>query len=390
MILDLGTASVKAGICGESLPSVVFPTVVGIPAKRTNLLKKKAVEPEAPTKAQYVGHEAMHHMHRSTLQYPIAHGIVQHWPNVEHILNHAFEELALPPDETGVVLTVPPYNPKPCTEQLVATLFEAFSVPELAIVPSGVCALYASGRTTGLVLDSGEGVTHVTPVFDSFVVQSAANRLNNGGRQVTDHMKTIMFERGLNFTTPQDELLVRKLKEETCFVALDYEAELKMPNEEALLAKFDLPDGQTIEIGKERFRAPEILFSPSIVQNELPSVQEFCATAVKGCGIDIRRALLGNIVLCGGNTLFPGFGKRLEDEVLKAFPGLYGCIKVIEASDRLFGVWAGASVVASLPSFSANVVKRDVYDEHGASIVHDYHRTVDSEAEDEAPPPPPF
>ena len=388
MILDLGTASVKAGICGESLPSVVFPTVVGIPSKRTGLLKKKTAEPEAAAKSHYIGHEAIHHMNRASLQYPVEHGIVQNWPIVEQVLNHTFEELSLSPDETGVVLTIPPYNPKPCTEQLVQTLFEAFGVMEIAVVPSGVCALYASGRTTGLVLDSGEGVTHVTPVFDSFIVQSAANRLNYGGKQITDHLKTIMFERGFNFTTPQDELLVRKLKEETCYVSLDYEADMKLA-EDGLLANFDLPDGQSIQVGKERFRAPEILFNPSIVQNELPAVQEFVSSAVKGCGIDIRKSLLGNIVLCGGNTLFPGYAKRLEVEVLKTFPGLFGYVKLIESSDRLFGVWAGASVVASLGSFQSNVVTREVYDEHGPAIVHNYRRNIEQDDDDDGPPPPP-
>ena len=103
MILVLGSASVKVGICGESLPSVVFPTVVGIPAKRTALLKKKTIESNEPTKSHFIGHEAIHNINRASLTYPVEHGIVQHWPSMEHILNHSFEELELTPREWGVL-----------------------------------------------------------------------------------------------------------------------------------------------------------------------------------------------------------------------------------------------------------------------------------------------
>jgi actin-related protein len=290
----------------------------------------------------------------------------------EHVAHHCFSELEMEPESTGVVVPEPPYNPRQCTEQIAQTFFEAFGVPQMAVVPSGICALYASGRTTGVVLDSGGGVTHISPVFDSYIIQNATNRINHGGEDVTEHLKNILFERGLNFTTPQDELLVRRIKENMCYVSPNYESEMKTAVE--ALANFDLPDGQTICLGKERFRAPEILFSPFITLSELPSLQELCANAVKSCGIDIRKQLLGNIVLCGGNTLFPGIGKRLEEEVLRYFPGLFGSVNVIESPDRLFSSWAGASVLASLPSFGANIVTKEVYDEHGPSIVRGYNK----------------
>lgn len=372
LIIDVGTSSIKAGVSSESLPAVVFPTVVGTPKRNTGLLKKKTIGNEEALPSTLIGHEALHHMHRCALNYPVERGVVSNWASMEHIINHCFTELDVEPSSTGVVMTEPPYNPRQCTERLAETFFEAFGSPQLAVIPSGICALYASGRTTGVVLDSGAGVTHVTPVFESFIVQNAINRINFGGNDVTQHLRTLLFERGLNFTSPQDELEVKRMKEALCTVSQDYASDLS--NQEEILADYFLPDGQNIQIGRERFRAPEILFSPNIVQSEMPSLQEFVAGAVKACGIDVRKSLMGNIVLCGGNTLYGGFAKRLEDEATKFFPGLFGSVKVIDSSDRLFSVWAGACVVANLPSFSSNIVTRSVYEEHGASIVRGYSK----------------
>lgn len=388
MILDVGSSSIKAGLSTESLPSVVFPTVYGVPMKKTGgiLRKKVSAEADVALPSQLLGHEALHHINRATLTYPVERAVVTQWAPFEFMAQHCFDELGVSSDSTGVVLPEPPYNPKQCTEQLAQTFFEAFNVPQMAVIPSGICALYASGRTTGVVLDSGAGVTHVTPVYDSFVIPSAINRINQGGDDVTEHLRNLLFERGLNFTSPHDVLQVKRMKESCGYISHDYEAEMKDSDEK--LAEFRLPDGQPVQIGKERFRAPEILFRPQILQTELPSMSEFVAAAVKGCGLDLRRALMGSIVLCGGNTLFKGYARRLEEEATTHFPGLFGSVKVLDAPDRLFSVWAGACVVASLPSFKANIVTKDVYEEHGPSIVRGYNKGHVDE-EDDLPPPPP-
>lgn len=377
LILDIGSASIKAGVATESLPAVVFPSVVGIPAKKTGILKKKTItsSDEANLPSHIVGHEALHNLHRCTVTYPVERGVVQNWAYFEHIIQHCLTDLQLDAESTGVVLTELPFSPKGNAERIAQTLFEAFNIPQLAVIPSGLCALYASGRTTGVVLDSGAGVTHITPVFDSFIASNAINRINFGGDDVTQHLKTILFERGLNFTSPVDLLQVKKIKEQLCFVSQDYENDVKPATDEgSFLEDFRLPDGQSVALGKERFRAAEILFNPSILQSELPPLGDFVAECVKRCGIDIRKALMGNIVLCGGNTMFEGFGKRLETDATRHFPGLFGSVKVIDSADRLFSVWAGASVVANLPTFSSNIITNEVYQEHGPSIVHGYQK----------------
>ncbi|RNF26510.1 actin [Trypanosoma conorhini] len=313
-------------------------------------------------------------MHRATLHHPVQHGIVEDWPKMEQIIHHTFAEFDLDPAETSLVCTEPLFTPKQNSEQMAEVLFEAFGVPSLALVSSGMCALYSSGRTTGVVLDSGAGVTQVTPVYDSYIIRNAASRFNHGGREVTEHLRTLLFERGLNFASPQDWLSVRRIKETLCYVSSLYEKELQEGEEELHL--FSLPDGQEVCVGKEAFRAPEILFSPWITMSELPSMSEFVVTAVKGCGIDIRKDLLSSIILSGGNTMFKGFSSRLAGEVLKEFPGLFGSAKVIAAADRQYSAWSGASVLAGLASFADHLLTRDTFEEHGPSIVHNYSRSA--------------
>ncbi len=384
IILDIGSGSIKGGRGSDSLPPLVMPSVAGAAPKKVNILKKKAAEEDALAGRPYlVGHEAIANVGKVTVEAPIDRGVVKNWQQVEHMLRQAFEDLEAIDDlpGVGVVLTQPSYHPLANSETLAQLMFESFDSGSLAFVTQGSCALYASGRTTGVVLESGEGITQVLPIFDSMIVTTGGNRINFGGKEVTDHFSRILFEKGYCFTGPADRFTVQRMKEELCIVSGDYSADLAKAEEE--LEDFELPDGQMIGVGKERFRASEILFNPGILHSELPSLAEFVSTSVKACGIDVRPHLLGNIVLSGGNTLFGGFAERLKEDVLKSFPG-FGGVKVIDSPDRKFGVWVGASVLAGLSSFSESVITKDVYDENGPSIVHNYRRKVEAPDNEEA------
>lgn len=387
LIFDIGTCITKAGLSTDSLPALIFPTVVGAPVKKRGLLKKRDEAELEPLADHIVGHDAIHNLSRCTLTFPLEHAVVKDWAAMEHLFNHCFKDLDVEPDAADVVLTEPPFNPTDCKERYAQTLFETFNCQSVAFVPQGVCALYASGRTNGVVLDSGEGVTHVTPIFDGYIINKAMNRINFGGRQITDHLRRLMFERGYNFNNLNDHLSLRKLKEETAYVAVEYDEELAAKEADGSEAteNFSLPDGQDVIVGKERFRCTEIIFNPAIVHSEFPSAQELVVGSVRGCGIDIRKELLSNVVLAGGNTMFNGYAKRLQNEIIKLFPGLFATVNVIEAPDRAFSVWAGASVLVNLPSFSSNVITRDVYDEEGPHCVHNYQRKAPDDEDSGSP-----
>lgn len=379
LVLDPGTCNWRIGVASETLPTVNIPAVLGLPSKARSLLKRKSAADEdddagSGSKVLY-GDDALHNAAKCNLAFPMARGIVEHWDQAEQLFHHCITELEVDDiEDSSILVSVPPYSNRECTEKLAAMCMESFMMSKIAVFQSPVCSLYASGRTTGIVLESGEGVTSIMPVYDSFPLERSVNRLNWGGADVTDHMRRLLYERGFSFSSAVDEWQVRLIKEKLGYVAEDYAAEMQKDAGE-LTEEFDLPDGQTVEVAKERFRAPEILFDPAIVHQEHPSISDFVAGTIKTCDINIRKDLSANIVLSGGNTMFDGFAKRLQNDVIKHFPGMFGSVSVVESPDRTNLVWAGGAVISSLDSFEPYWVTREVYEDNGPSIVHNYKRS---------------
>ncbi|KAE8576038.1 hypothetical protein XENTR_v10004027 [Xenopus tropicalis] len=298
LVVDNGSGMCKAGFAGDDAPRAVFPSIVGRP-------RHQGVMVGMGQKDSYVGDEAQSKRGILTLKYPIEHGIVTNWDDMEKIWHHTFyNELRVAPEEHPVLLTEAPLNPK-------------------------------------------------------------ANR-----EKLTDYLMKILTERGYSFTTTAEREIVRDIKEKLCYVALDFEQEMATAASSSSLEKsYELPDGQVITIGNERFRCPEALFQPSFLGMESCGIHETTFNSIMKCDVDIRKDLYANTVLSGGTTMYPGIADRMQKEITALAPSTMK-IKIIAPPERKYSVWIGGSILASLSTFQQMWISKQEYDESGPSIVH--------------------
>lgn len=354
----------KAGVTGDDAPRAVFPAVVGKP-------KTQGVMIGIDKKECYIGEEAMAKKGVLKLGYPIAHGIVEDWDGMQEVWHHCFyNELRLSPEDHPTLLTEAPKNPKANREKMISILFESFNVPACYVQIQAVLSLYAAGRTTGIVLDSGDGVSHTVPIYDGYSIPHAVKNIPLAGRDVTHYLAKILTERGHSFTTSAELEIVRDIKEKHGYVALDFDEEMEKFNKSSAgEVSYELPDAQVITIGNELFRGPEMLFQTDLIGKEHPGIGKATYDSIMECDIDVRKELYGNVILSGGTTCITGLPERVNKEIVKRCPGNMK-VKVVAQPERKFMVWIGGSVMAALSTFQAMWITKSEFDEVGAGIVH--------------------
>eukprot|EP00121_Abeoforma_whisleri_P010846 Awhi_evm1s10000 len=347
VVVDNGSSICKVGFAGDDSPRAVFPSIVGRPRHQGVMLSGNK---NSYTSYIYVGDEAQAKRGVLTLKYPIEHGIITNWDDMEKIWHHAFyNELRVAPEEHPIILTEVPLNPKSNREKITRIMFETFNTPAMYIAIQAILSLYASGRITGIVLDSGDGVSYIVPIYDGYTLPHAILRIDLAGRDLTDYMMKLLSERGYSFTTTAEREIARDIKENLASAALE--------------KSYELPDGQLITIGNERFRCSEALFQPSFLGIEADGIHEITYNSIMKCDIDIRKDLYANIVLSGGTTMLPGIAGRVHRELTRLAPATMK-INIIAPPERQFSAWMGGSILASLHQ-KFRWISKEEYNESG-------------------------
>ncbi|MCL7022883.1 hypothetical protein MKW94_026372 [Papaver nudicaule] len=338
VVCDIGAGMVKAGFAGDDSPSIVFPSIVVAQSSRGIFTSKS----------------------------PIEHGIVSNWDDMEKIWENTFYKLRVEPMEHPILLTEAPLSTKANREKMTQIMFETFTAPAMYVAMQPVLALFASGRSTGIVWDSGEGVSHAVPIYEAYVLPHAILRLNMARSDLAKAL--LMTRRGCCFGTPTERDEERDIKEKLAYIALDYEVRLAK-YESSIQTSYQLPDGQEITTEAERLRCPEALFEQWMIETEDAGIHETIYNSIMKCDIDIKKEMYGNIVLSGEN-MFPGIADRVSKKITALAPSSMSIEVVAPPERNYYNVWFGGSILASVSAFPKMWISRAEYDEYGFSVLH--------------------
>ncbi|KAH9815381.1 actin family [Melampsora americana] len=322
LVVDNGTGFVKCGFAGSNFPAHSFPSLVGRPILRTEERSSTLGGAQPITLNEVmIGDQASEHRNYLQITQPMEHGIVKNWDDMMLLWDYTFQEkLKINPQDRKVLLTEPPMNPTKNREKMCEVMFENYQFGGVYVAIQAVLTLYAQGLQTGVVVDSGDGVTHIVPVYDGFSLPHLTRRLDVAGRDVTRYLIKLLLMRGYAFNRTADFETVRQIKEKLCYVSYDLDLDNKLSEETTVLVEnYTLPDGRVIKVGQERFGAPECMFQPHLVDVESAGVAELLFNTIQAAALDIRPELYKHIVLSGGSSMYPGLPSRLEKEMKQLY-----------------------------------------------------------------------
>ena len=377
IVIDNGSGYLKAGFSNKTVPEICIPAVVGreilrygekidletIRAEKKKSEQKKLIKQmikEHYLKQIMIGDEIIGFRSLLEISHPISEGVIVSEEDLSKLWEYTLNEKLKIQDlsDKKIIVTEAPLNPLDNKKKIFEILFEKLGVGAINIEPQAKCSLFAEGIDTGIVLDSGDGVTHCIPVSDGNILKHSIERMDIAGRHITEYLCRLLQKKGYAFNSSADFEFVRELKEKYCFVSNDIESDRKLERETSYYNSYHLlPDETRIRISDEKFEAPEILFNPSLIGKEWDGIPEMMMKSINNCPIDCRPGLYGSIILSGANTLFPGFASRVENEIKKIYKKtalkktkdkkIKININVIASPKRKFSVFIGASIIAN-------------------------------------------
>lgn len=395
VVIDNGTGYTKLGFAGNSEPQYIIPTAIATKDPKT-IKNKRGVE----DLDFYIGDEAIANQKTYNLTYPVRKGQIEDWDLMERFWEQTiFKYLRAEPEDHYFLMTEPPLNAPENREYTAEIMFESFNIPGLYIAVQAVLALAASWTSdkvtektlTGTVIDSGDGVTHVIPVAEGYVIGSAIKHIPIAGRNITAFVQQLLRERETGIPPNESMEVAKRIKETYSYVCPDIVKEFGKYDSDPSkwIKKYESQDSVTkkpfsVDVGYERFLGPEIFFNPEIASSDfLTPLPDVVDQVVQNSPIDTRRGLYKNIVLSGGSTMFKDFSRRLQRDVkrfvdyrIKQSEILSGGriksnpieVNVISHRMQRYAVWFGGSMLASTNEFYTVCHTKAEYEEYGPSI----------------------
>ncbi|KAM6035569.1 actin-like protein 7A [Theristicus caerulescens] len=354
VVVDIGTGYFKCGFAGDPWPSCIVSSTVGKPTRETGSNQKET----------FVGRELQNSSVPLTLIEPVRRGVVVDWNGVQDTLERIFQmEMKIQPEDHAVLVSVPPLCSITDKERYAEMMFEGVHAPAIHTAYQPHLSMYSYGKTSALVVESGHGASHVVPIYEGYIMRSITGRVDYAGLDVTHFLMKLLNESG-NMLTEHQLSIVQDLKENCCYTSLDLTQDFSSPVQEQEV-HYELPDGHLITLRKERFLCAEALFKPALLGLQQPGLVQLTLSCLKKCDDDIRKKMVGNILLCGGSTMMEGFADRFQLELARMCPG--DNLITAASPQRKSSVWIGGSILASLRSFQELWVYRSEYEEHGPS-----------------------
>ncbi len=376
IVLDNGSGYLKAGYPNLNAPEICIPALIGREILRYE--DKMNIEKIKEVKNKYAQRKLIHQMIKERhlkdimigdevigfrslldLSHPVSEGIITNEEDLYRLWDYTLtQKLGIEdPSDKKILVTEAPYNPISNKFKIFETLFEKIGVAAVNIEPQAKCSLFSEGIDTGIVLDSGDGVTHCIPVSNGAILNHTIERMDIAGRHITEYLVRLLQKKGYAFNSSADFDFARELKEKYCFISNDIESDRKLERQTTFYNTYHLlPDETRIRISDEKFEAPEILFNPSLIEKEYDGIPMMMMKSINKCPIDCRKGLYNAIVLSGANTLFPGFASRVENEIKAIYKKtalklakekrIKININVLSNPKRKYSVFIGASVVA--------------------------------------------
>ncbi|KAJ3357227.1 Actin- protein 3 [Entophlyctis luteolus] len=421
VVIDNGTGYTKMGYAGNNDPQFIIPTVIatregpgssaastgggisgagGAASKQasSNIASKRGIE----DLDFFIGDEAAANAHSHAANYPVRHGQVENWDHMEKFHQACiYQYLRCEPEDHYFLLTEPPLNAPENREYTAEIFFESFGIKGLYIGVQAVLALAASWTSkreqtlTGTVIDSGDGVTHVIPVAEGYVIGSSIKHIPIAGRDITYFVQQLLRERENSIPPEESMEVAKRIKEMYSYVCPRIDKEFAKYDAEPLkwFKKCEFLHSvtkkpYTVDVGFERFLGPEIFFNPEIASSDfLTPLPEVVDQVIQSCPIDTRRGLYKNIVLSGGSTMFKDFNRRLERDISKLTSARLELsansahtalgqnvvqreieVNVVQHKRQRYAVWFGGSLLADTADFYSYCHTKAQYEEYGPSI----------------------